>query len=531
MALLDVLSVVFDADATKLKKGAGEAEKVIEETKDTVVNTDKAAENLGDTFLDTIGSAKAAITGLFGLGAITAAVVSQAAATDQLGKFSETIGVNIEDVGAWGEAVARSGGSMEGFQGSLSSLTDNLTDLALTGGGPAAEAFAKLGIQASDSSGKIKSAFEILPEIAASFEGLSAAESVALGQKLGLDQSTILLLQQSGRSIDDVISKQKKLGVATQEDYKIAADFNTEWDNTKQVFNSLARETGSKFLPIFQDIFVGVQGVVKFLRDNRDIVTGFFIGAAAAVTAFFLPAMLSTVISIAPLIAVGAAVLAVGTAFSLIYDDIQNFIQGNDSLTGKIAERWPFIIDLVKFLISVFKGLFVILSDIGVFLAGTFIEIVKSVFGFASDLITGFLDGIQGAFNLFGKIKNAIGLGDKDKETDITKAAQNAEKAIEQAEQNPLSGQSAQSIAATIEAIKKSEMLIEQAEQNPLSGQSAQSIAATSNSINRSTSVSVGAVNVDARGGDSGEISKGIGTALKDEMNATVSNYDDGIAY
>ena len=68
MALLDVLSIVFDADADKLKKGAGEAEQVIEETKDTVTDTDKAAEKLGDTFLDTIGSAKGAIAGLLSLG-------------------------------------------------------------------------------------------------------------------------------------------------------------------------------------------------------------------------------------------------------------------------------------------------------------------------------------------------------------------------------------------------------------------------------------------------------------------------------
>ena len=480
MALLDVLSVVFDADASKLKKGAGEAEETIESTKKTVIDTDKAAESLGDSFLDTIGSAKAAITGLLGLGAITAAVVSQAAATDQLGKFSQTIGVNIEEVGAWGEAVARSGGSMEGFQGSLSSLTDNLTDLALTGSGPAAEAFARLGIDAVDSGGKMKSAFDLLPEIAESFEGLSAAESVALGQKLGLDQSTILLLQQGRQSVDDLVERQKRLGVATQEDADIAAKFNDAWDDTKQVFNALAREAGSTFLPIFTDILGGVESVVQFLRDNRELVTGFFIGAAAAVTYFYLPAMLAaaatTLATIAPFIAIGAAIAAVGLIIGLLYDDIQAFLSGGDSLIGLLVDG----------VVGAFNAVGDAVNEAW--------QTVKDFFSF----ITGaYINGITSVFN---KVKGFLGFGGDD--DPINDAEANA---------------------------SKSKQAIEAAANNPLSGQSAQSIATTSNSINRNTAVSVENVNVDARGGDAQEISGKIGTALKDEMSAAVSNNDDGI--
>lgn len=45
----------------------------------------------------------------------------------------------------------------------------------------------------------------VLPELAESFEKLSKQESAALGQKLGLDQGTIMLLRRGRREVEDQI--------------------------------------------------------------------------------------------------------------------------------------------------------------------------------------------------------------------------------------------------------------------------------------------------------------------------------------
>ena len=224
-SLIDTLVVAFTGDSTALKKSAGDAEKVIQKTKNTAVDAEKAINNLGKSLLDTIKSAQRTIAGLLSVGAITKSVITQASSTAAIGDFSKAIGANIEEVDAWGKAVAREGGSAEGFQGSIKSLTDSLTELTLTGSGPAAEAFARLGIQAVDAGGNIKSAFDLLPEIADSFEDLSEVEALALGQQLGLDQSTILLLQRGRTEIDQQIRKQKELGVTTEEDAERAREF------------------------------------------------------------------------------------------------------------------------------------------------------------------------------------------------------------------------------------------------------------------------------------------------------------------
>ena len=458
MALVDVLSFVFDADATKLKKGAGEAETTIEETKNTVIDTDKAAEDLGKTFLDTIGQAKGAIAGILSLGAITASVVAQAAATDELGKFSQRLGLNIEEVGSWSEAVARSGGSADTFRNSVETLSDNLTELAQTGGGPAAEAFARLGVSATDAEGNMKGVFDLLPELADSFQGLSEAQSVELGKKLGLDQATILLLQQGRGEVDALVERQKALGVATEKDAEIAAAFNDAMDDLQQVFGSLSREVGAYLLPAFTAILGGVEGIVTFLRDNKQLVVGFFIAVAGIITTVYLPAMLKaaavTIAANLPFIALVAVATAVAAVFALLYDDFQSFISGGESVIGLIQGK----------ILTAFE------------------DFKKSI------LDT--WETFKGFFSFFNRGSDM-----------------------------------------TVEATKKAEIAITESQKNPLSGRSARSIRDARRSVNRQTTVSVGAVNVDARGGDAEEISAGISTALNDQMQQAVSNADDGIDY
>ena len=156
-----------------------------------------------------------------------------------IGKFSEALGYNIEEVDAWGEAAVRNGGSAEAFRSSIQGLDSSLTEMKLTGGGGVAETFAQLGISAQDAEGKMKGAFDLLPEIASSFEGLSKQESANLGAKLGLDQGTILMLQQGRVAVDDLVEKQRQLGGRTKEGYKASAEFNDALADTSRMFTGI----------------------------------------------------------------------------------------------------------------------------------------------------------------------------------------------------------------------------------------------------------------------------------------------------
>ena len=107
MATIDVLKLVFDSDASGMKRGTQEAKKGSDDLKKSVLETDKAAQDMGDSFLSMISDAKGSITSLIGLSTVTAGILNEAARVDQLGKFADTIGQNIEEIDAWGASCCQ----------------------------------------------------------------------------------------------------------------------------------------------------------------------------------------------------------------------------------------------------------------------------------------------------------------------------------------------------------------------------------------------------------------------------------------
>lgn len=461
MAVLDVFQILFTSDASKVKKGANEAEKDIEELTGKVSAADQAAEKLGDSFVDALTSAQGTLAAIVSVSGIAAAVIGEAANTDELGRFTDALGLNIEEVSAWSGLIVGAGGSAEDFRGSISTLQGSLTELSLTGTGPAAEVFAKLGISAVDAGGKMKSAFELLPEISDSFDRLTDAEAFSFGQALGLDQATILTLQKGRGEIDELLRRQRALGVATEEDAEVARLFQEAMSGLKQSFSVISRNVGTALLPAFTDIINVINEVVLFLAEHKDLIVGFFIGASAVIIANYLPAITAaattTLTTAAPFIGLAAVIAGVGAAFALIYEDIQAFLDGSPSLIGKIVEFFTGMADSIR-----------------------------ETLGELADFVTGILDTIS---NFFGGGMEAT----------VETLANTGQAAIQQIQHTPVASTGA--------------------------------IAATAGMINRQTSVSVDQVSVDARGGDSKEIAAGVSGALQEQLQQTVSNYDDGVDF
>ena len=520
MSILDTFGILFESDTDDLEKGADKAGEAVEGIGESADKAGQELDTFGDSFLGLIQSATVKYISLASVAGVAAGVIAQAARTDELGKFSDVLGLNVEDVDAWSQAVVRSGGDASAFRGTIESLTDKLTDFNLTGGGEAATVLSRLGVNARDAGGKVKTAFELLPDLADSFQQLSKAESLAFGRKLGLDQGTILLLQSGRAAVDDLVRRQRTLGTVTKEDTEIAAKFNDQWADTKQVFSSLARATGSTLLPVFTSILEVVEDVTLFLADHKEVVVAFFSAAAAIVTIAYLPAILSataaTVAAYAPFIAIGAAVTAAAAAFALIYEDVMAFIAGEESLIGRLTEDFPWIEKLVMGVADAFNFMFGVVRSVFDFLFGSLpgiTDLFGSLIGAAGEIFDILGSLLTGKFaSVFDKFASFFGFGSED----------------EPAEEIDRTGRLTPTEAEELQ--RQVDANIKMANENPLN-------AANSNVMNRqtaihnNTSVNVGEVNVDARGGDSAEIAAGTRSALNDEMERTVNWYDDGLAY
>ncbi len=510
--ILETFGILFDSDAEEVKKGAEEAENAADDLEDKLDDVGDSADALGDSFLDLIGNAKGAIAGLLSVGAIAGGIINAASMTDEVGKFSETLGLNIEEVSAWSEAVVRSGGDANGFRSSIKSLTDSMTDFALTGSGPAIDILSRLGIDAVDAGGKVRSAFELLPELADSFQSLSKAESVGFGQKLGLDQGTILLLQQGRIAVEDLVSRQRELGVATREDYEAAAQFNDQLADTKQSFNSLFISAGTTILPMFNSVLNGVTAVVDFFKENKTFATGFFVALGTAITVAYLPAITSaavaTLTAAAPFILIGALVTAAAAAFALLYDDIVNFIEGNDSFIGKIAKDYPLIGAIIERLVTNISNTFEALKWVRDFLIELFTEPQKALERLGAlaqkvaDSITKAFEGVKELIpeinldDAVSGVSNFLGFGDDE----ISKNVALAGIQFDNIASNPLNAQTSNAIV--------------------------NSSAATSNNT---ASLNVSNLNINTQATDAEGIAKGATDALNSQMQTLVNNFDDGV--
>lgn len=595
-SVLESFSILFETDADQLAVGTELALGAVDALENRVQETDATTEQLGESFNDLISSAREAIFQLIGFGALTAGLINAAEEADELGKFADVLGLNIEEVDAWGQAVERSGGSAEGFRTSVENLTRQLTDFTLTGKGDAAAVLARLGISALDSGKKVRSAFDVLPELADSFENLTRAEAVGFGQRLGLDQATILLLQQGRREVDELVRRQRQLGMITQQDAEIAAEFNDAWADTRQVFNRLFTTANATVLPLFTQIFNAINRLITFLRENEDLVIGLFVGAGAAIATIYLPAVIraaaATLVALSPFLAVSAAVAAIGVVFALVYEDIIAFREGNESLIGLLVDKYPLVgtvIDsltdafnflwgtikevfsalvnlpndvegsvrrLVLAIVGLLRGIDSVFDDVVKGLAEYFIELlpdsvveaaeamkatftaagefILSVFQNIGDVLAGvfanIVENFKAALPDIGGIgqalRNLFGIED-DREVQETGAEAGPEGAAPVDETVAMEMDDRQRMANLMAMGQEKMRLVEN---NPLAGQTTNSIINTTNTSNRTTSVSVGTVSVDARGGDSRDVANNVGTALSDQMKQALSDFDDGVA-
>lgn len=484
MSVLETFYFAFKSDSKDVKKGAEDAKKSANELETGILSTKEAAEALGQSFIGAIASAQRNVVGLLSIGALTAKTLREAAESENLALFSERLGHNIEQVDAWSRANAQAGGSAGAFRGTLESLTQTLTEFTITGGGAAAETFARLGINAFNAGGQLKDAFELLPEIADAFQEISDTEAANLGQKLGLDNATILLLQRGRGEIDALTRRQQQLGLTTKEDTELAVAFNQAWRDTQTLFGSVARQIGSVFLPVFTELQTQGQNLIIFLRENEQFMKEVFLAAAGVITAVYLPAMtkaaIATGLALAPFLLLAFGVAAIALAIN----DLNNYLAGNDSIIGRLAERWPLVGEVIKSVAKVFENL-------------------KTVFSELFDTIKEQFKG--GASKQLNRFLSFIGLKDDEQPEEAD---------------NIGGTHGRDDIPAALRA----------AQDNPLATISPDTIRNQSNNQNHKTSVSVENINVDARGGNSEEIASKLAPELTGQMEQAIAQSSTAIA-
>lgn len=380
--IIDEFMVKMKLDGKEWAQDAKEVEQSIKGVKEELKNTESAGESFGGMAEGLKGKLMGlvgAFTALYGVQQTFSSYLSEA---DQLGKFSNMLDLNIEDVHAWGKAVELSGGSMQGFQGSLEALQTQLAKISTTGNSRIKPVLESMHIDPGEE-GRMRNAFEVMGEIQERFSEMSKTESLGKGKLLQFDTGTIMFMQQTREATGDIIQKIKELGVYTKEDAEITAQFNDAITISKMGFMGLAGIVFRWVTPAFTGIVDGFTQFVGYLKQHEVAVKAFFTGLATIITAKLIPAFASLFKTLAKnpytwvVIGLAAIAIAIEDLYTWAHDGDAAFGEFWESLFGSKEEALQFFEDM--------KGLANDVLYIIKELAGAWREVKKAYQDFTSN--------------------------------------------------------------------------------------------------------------------------------------------------
>lgn len=524
--VVEVFQYLFQGDVSSLEQGEKKAQQQNEKLQQGIKKTDEMANNLGASFADLIATAGGALTALLSFSALSAGIMETSTYVDNLAKVSDRLGENINDMGAWQEVVKKAGGDVGSFQGTLKGFTSQLQDLSVKGENEMLPFLKKLGINYKDSEGKVKSALTLFPELADSFQKLSKQESAGIGQKLGLDEGTITLLQEGRKSVEEQLSTQKKLFTITRDQAKIFEKYNDSVDDTKTAFRGMFVELGTSIIPILQYFMEKIQDGISFLAKYKEFITGVFIGLAAAITAYTLPAIIkfgiATVTAFAPFYVIGAIIAGVALAVGILYDEISTFVNGGESAFEDML-KW---LGMTKEEIEALRQLFVSagesISDILSFVG----QLLKGLLGIGVVVGKGLFQVFEPLLWILGKgIVGAIELAIKG----IQKIASVAKGVMDFFGLDGGDMEVNKSLSTTTDLkVPNINDYFDKANSNPLNNTNSNILQGGSNKTSN-TSVNVDKVEINTQATDADGIASAFNSSLSDQLKKSTATFEDGI--
>lgn len=384
-------------------------------------NLDKAnanAKKLGTSFTEFAEAMVIPLAGFAALGAAFNLGMSRIKPVADIGDQSGKLRSSAQDYDAFTRSVRASGGSIEDAKSNLIKFNDKLNDAVNNVKGPAAKEFAKWGIQFKDVKGHALGAVDGILSLSKSLEKISQAEAIARLKKLGInDAATIALILQGKNAIVEKMNAEKAAGVVTDEQIRIAGEYQNELGATQNMLDSFGNKVMELVIPAVTSMMALFREAFTWLINHKVLVEGFFIGVALAVTAYFLPAMTAAALAVIaatwPFLLIGAAIASAAAAFALLYEDIVAFMTGEPSEIGVLAEKYKWFGEVVKGIGTAVKimvdtsiSAWEALTQAVQIAAQAFIDTWNAVSPTLSAIIDGYID-------IFTRFWSAIGAGAK----------------------------------------------------------------------------------------------------------------------
>lgn len=355
MNLLESFYFIFDADMSGVKKGLKDSDKANEDFGKSLEKTDKVAQKLGVAFVDLAKKATAAVASVAALGTLKKMTFDVADQTNEINMQARALTQSTEGLTAWQHAVIKSGGTAQGATAALTGLRDKFIEIARMGGGMGQDGFMlnQLGISREDMQKGITDPTSALGKLADTFQKLDDVQRQFVGKQLGFDQGTIALLSKGRIALDDILAREKELGVVTAAQAEAATKFKLAQAALGITMDTVGREILINLLPVLQWLFEKTDAFVGFLRTHEGFTKTFFVGMAVVAADVLVPALLAVGAALLPIIGVPLLIGAALAAIALVVDDVNAFMNGQNSVIGELSKKWPILGETVRAAVNV----------------------------------------------------------------------------------------------------------------------------------------------------------------------------------
>jgi hypothetical protein len=351
VAILDTFYTLFKTNSDEIRKGYNDAEKATDKFTESMSRADAGVHAAGAKIVDTFKEVGATIAAAFAFEHVKEFIEATVELNAHLKETSERIGVDVEDLAALQSAATRFGGSAEGVTGTLDFLNRGLADIAVKGTSRLKPFFDELKINVLNGKGHVKDLQEVLGQLADKLAGKTVQERAGLGERFQLDPGLLLAMADGRRGLEDIIKRQKELGVTTEADAEAADKFEKKMADLRVQFQHVGNQIVGGLLPVLGKLVDGVMSFVGFLEKHKSLVEGFFIGIGGVIAVFYTPQVIKAAIAtagwLAEVLLIPALIAAAFAVFAFIFDDIKNFLEGNKSITGELAKRWPIVGEVI----------------------------------------------------------------------------------------------------------------------------------------------------------------------------------------
>lgn len=287
---------------------------------------------------------KGTVVGVLGMAVHMAASFTSefTQASEALRETARNARVTSSELQALQHAGAISGVGADRMTASVTALGSKLRDANshLAGSSGVVHTLRQMGISARDASGQVRPTIDILDDVAVAMEHISSPRRrVRVAEALGLDRRMLDVLHTGAGGIRALREEMRELGGGVTPEATEAARKFAQAQARMQVGLTSVRSV------IFTALAPAMEGLVskgakalgwlaRMTRGShmaRNVLVALGVAGAAAAApliAAWLPAA-------APFLLAGAA----GLVLALALDDVQNFLEGNNSLTGEYVTK------------------------------------------------------------------------------------------------------------------------------------------------------------------------------------------------